>query len=362
MKWVYLSLVIMGLLFVGGCTIPTPCAPSEMGIAGNMHPSGYALVSLSPSLTWEYPSSAPSPYPYPSGSSDCAISGYQIYLAEFNDQYHDLGGSVSGAASNSFTPSSPLAPATTYFWEVKALSSSGPGPWSGKHAFVTGPVCDVPSLPAPYAYSPSGTIHTLRPAFIWWGDYAHTNACMPSAYRFELSTEPGFGTTVAAFDAPDDPSYGWTGWTPDSDLLDCTDYYWRVAAKNASVVGPFANKSFRTQVGACPMTYIFIPLTNANCRIGPNPLYDRLTFLTPGDRLPVLARHQTADGMWYNLQLPDNNRCWAAEATGKFEGDPNGLPFSDDFPSLPEQKPGGEGEPPEPSVPPCVESPTHKCP
>lgn len=363
MKWFYLTLVIAGLLIVGGCTLPTPCAPAEMGIAGNLNPSNYALVGLSPSLTWEYPSSSPSPYPYPSGTSDCAITGYKVYLARFNEQYHDLGGNISGSSSTSFTPGSPLEPASMYFWEVKAVSSSGQGPWTGKHAFITGPVCDVSSVPEPYAHSPSGTIDTLRPAFIWWwGDYyAYLYECLPSGYRFELSTDPAFGSTVAAFDAPFDPSYAGPGWTPDSDLLDCTNYYWRVAATNGSDIGPFANKSFRTQVGFCPLTFVFIPNTNANCRIGPNPLYNRVTLLTPGDRLAVVARHSTEDGMWYELQLPDNNTCWAAEQTGQFEGDPNEVLVSDDFPSLPEQKPEDEGEPPEPSVPPC-DPKTRNCP
>jgi hypothetical protein len=128
MKWLYITLLLLGVLLIGGCSMPTPCAPAEMGIAGNLSPSNYALVSLSPSLTWEYPPSVPLPYPYPSGSSDCAINGYQVYLAPFYDQYNNLGGNVLGSTSTSFTPSGALTPATLYFWEVRALSASGPAP------------------------------------------------------------------------------------------------------------------------------------------------------------------------------------------------------------------------------------------
>lgn len=71
MRRLYFALVMFGLMFfIGGCGgggSPIPCTPSEIGIAGNLSPSNYQLVGLSPSLTWEYPSSSPSPYPYPTG-------------------------------------------------------------------------------------------------------------------------------------------------------------------------------------------------------------------------------------------------------------------------------------------------------
>ena len=336
MKWLYLIIVMLGMLFIEGCgPIPIPCAPSAMGIPGNMHPSNFAIVSLSPSLTWEYPSSSPSPYPYPSGVGDCAISGYDIFLAKFNDKYYDIGGSVSGASTNSFTPSSPLEPATIYFWEARAVSSAGPGPWSGKHAFVTGPICAVTSLSAPYAHSPTGTIGTLRPTFIWWGGFSHPASCTPEGYHFELSTDPAFGSTVESFDATVDPSSAWKGWTPGYDLLDCTNYFWRIAGRSGGSVGPYANQSFRIEVGACLTPANFISHTNGNCRIGPDPRYNRLAILNPGDTLPVTALHQTEDDTWYKVRLPNDVLCWAAGVTGLFEGDPEQVPESNDYPPLP---------------------------
>lgn len=345
MKWFYLFIVGLGLLFIGGCTMPTPCVPSEMGIPVNMQPSGFAIVSLSPSLTWEYPSSTLSPYPYPSGTPGCAISGYKIYVAKFNDKYTDIGGNVSGASSHSFT-AGPLEPATMYVWEAKALSSAGPGPWSGKHAFVTGPVCKAASLSAPIAHSPTGTINTLRPTFIWWGGYSHPASCTPEGYRFELSTDPSFGSMVYDFETTVDPSSSWEGWTPDSDLLDCTDYYWRIAGKGVGSLGLWGTQSFRTEVGICQVPFNFTPKTNANCRVGPNSLYNRVIVLNPGDKLTVEARHLTEDGFWFYLRLPDNKTCWVSEVTGNIEGDPNALPEGTDFPPLKLKEPGAPDEGP----------------
>jgi hypothetical protein len=336
MKRLFLLILMVGSLFIGACNMPTPCDPSEIGIAGNLTPTGHALVGLTPTLDWEYPSSLVSPYPYPSGTSGCGISGYQVWLVSQSSPYYDIGGDVSGFATTSFTTTT-LQPVTTYYWQVRAVSSSGPGPWSGRHAFVTGPLCSPSALTAPSAWRPTGTVNTLRPTFNW---YVHQPTCMPGGAHFELSLDPGFGSTVATFDGDLNPRN--MHWVPESDLLDCTDYYWRVATKSGSTLGPYTTNSFRTQVGSCPLTFIFIPFDAANCRIGPNPLYDRRLILTRGLEYPVTAQHMTADGLWYKLNIENDLSCWVSDVTGNFDGDPNKLPDDTDFPPLPD-KPSNDG-------------------
>jgi hypothetical protein len=199
------------------------------------------------------------------------------------------------------------------------LSGAGAGPWSGIRAFYTGPVCATSSLAAPSLYYPAGVIHTLHPIFYWSypGIYS-PGACLPQGFRIDVSTDPSFSDTSLS---------GGTGnprmeWTTAGDLQDCTDYYWRVAAINDTTLGPFSpTQSFTTQVGLCIVMPIFIPRTNANCRIGPNTLYGRLAVLNPGDQLPVVGRHQTEDGNWYVVQY-NNLECWVAERTGDLQGDP----------------------------------------
>jgi len=269
MKWLWLALVAGISLTAASCTLELPCAPSEMGAPGNLSPAHFALVSLNPNLTWQYPPSEPSPYPYPAGSADCAITGYKVQLHDITGSGIDAGGEVSGSTTTSFTPAAPLRPATLYYWEVRAISASGMGPWSPIGAFYTGPMCDTSSLAAPLLGSPSGVIHTLRPIFDWDYPGTHsTGACLPQGFRIDVSTSPSFADTSLS---------GGTGnprriWTTGRDLEDCTTYYWQVAAINEITLGPFsATKTFSTQVGECPL---LAPSSALDCPAG--------TFFAPG--------------------------------------------------------------------------------
>ena len=318
MKWLILTLLALGVIVVAGCTLSFPCPPSDMGAPGNLVPANYALAPLSPTLTWEYPSSVPSPYPYPVGSTDCTITGFQVYL--FTDvigSSPDLGGTVSGS-THSFTPGAPLAPTTLYFWQVRVLSSSGNGPWSGIRAFYTGPMCATSSLAAPTLGSPAGVIHTLRPIFYW--NYPGSS-CLPEGYRIDVSTSASFADTSLS-GGTGNPR---TSWTTAEDLEDCTLYYWRVAAINDITLGPFSpTQTFNTQVGTClARLIIFIPKIRGYCRIGPGTLYDVLRTLSPGDRMPVAGWYVAADGPWYYLA----DGCYASGKTGDLEGDPELLPI-----------------------------------
>jgi hypothetical protein len=150
-----------------------------------------------------------------------------------------------------------------YFWEVRAVSISGNGPWSPIAAFYTGPRCETSSLASPVLGSPSGVIHTLRPMFNW--DYPGTHspgACLPEGFRIDVSTSPSFADTSLS---------GGTGdprrlWTTADDLEDCTTYYWQVAAINDVTLGPFSpTNTFTTQVGTCAAP---TPASAADCPAG----------------------------------------------------------------------------------------------
>ena len=114
-KSVVLLFVLGVFLFVPACGGGTAgyCTASMLGAPGGLSPAGGTVVSLSPTLQWEYPSSAPSPYPYPAGSSDCLISGYQVHLVRSYGS-GELGGEVD-SSTTSFSPSAPLQPASQYF-------------------------------------------------------------------------------------------------------------------------------------------------------------------------------------------------------------------------------------------------------
>jgi hypothetical protein len=333
-RWLFLALMLGGLVYIEGCG-PAPCDPAAMGAPGNLWPANYVIVSTSPTLTWEYPSTVPVPYPYPAGSTDCGISGYQVRLISSSGDDVDLGGMVSGSTTTSFSPAA-LAPATLYFWEARAVSFAGKGPWSGYRAFYTGPICATSALAAPTAYYPIGTIATLWPTMYW--SYPGSS-CLPEGYRIDLSTDPGFSDTSLS-GGTGNPS---TSWAPAHALQDCTTYFWRVAAINDTTLGPFSSTlSFETKVGLCLTAQVFIPRIYANCRTGPNTLFSRVSAVNPGEQLSVQGRHQTEDGTWFDVLLADGRECWISDVTGEFQGDIELVKFIVP-PDLPKRKePGSE--------------------
>ena len=106
-QWLMLVLAVAGLLIAVACNIPAQCDASQLGAPGNLAPAAREIVSLIPSLTWTYPPSSPSPYPYPAGSPDCALSGYQVHLVQAGSEATEYGGS---SIYQNFTPAEPLLP------------------------------------------------------------------------------------------------------------------------------------------------------------------------------------------------------------------------------------------------------------
>lgn len=353
-KWILLLLCFSTLSFLLGCG-PTPATPTptpigggtptptpvpstcaaSLGAPGNLSPAGKAIVPLTPTLQWEYPSSAPSPYPYPAGTGGCPVSGFEIHLISSVDLVIEHGG-MAGSSATTFSPSSPLSPATLYFWEVRALTAGGYGPWSGFRAFFTGPVCDTASLAAPILYSPSGTIHDVWPTLNW----AYPgSSCVPQGYRIDLSTSPTFADTSLS-GGTGNPS---TSWAPAHALTDCTTYHWRVAAINGTTLGPFSSSmSFTIHAGAsCPL--YFVPPYKVSCRMGPGYLFGIVAPVDPKVPLLALGRYQTEDGNWFKLQLSDGkSQCFLFESSGELSGDPKLLPILApiDFPTLVPTVPG----------------------
>lgn len=338
------------LILTSGCGggTPTPCAPSTLGAPGNLSPAHMAIVSLTPTLQWEYPSSVPSPYPYPAGAAGCGVSSFQVYLLKMGDHI-DLGGSVGGS-SMSFSPSM-LEPASQYFWEVRAIVPGGHGPWSGFRTFFTGPICDT--LVAPDAYYPEGTISDIWPKFYW---HYPSTTCLPEGYRIDVSTDASFSDTSLS-GGTGNPS---TVWTTAHALNDCTQYFWRVAGINGTTLGPYSGvKTFTINTGGACATLVptlvaptlvpyliphFIPDLYANCRAGSGQLYGIVAGVPAGTQAEVLGRHQTQDGWWYLVRLPPNGpECWMFERSGKLDGDPDLIPTRLP-PPLPTEPPGGGGQ------------------
>jgi hypothetical protein len=69
---------------------------------------------------------------------------------------------------------------------------------------------------------------------------------------------------------------------------------------------------------------IFTFTQQANCRKGPNTLYESLGFGQVGEQVPIQGLSDPAG--WYYVQLPNEARCFAAGSTGDVSGSLDGLP------------------------------------
>ncbi len=238
MKKFLVSLLLLAgasALFFSGCNLPQPTPSPTAGLpicdTANLQaviqtgPDDGAVVNtLTPVLTWQYP------------DPNCTPEGYRIDLYTgpfFND---DLGGGT-GNPSTSWTPASPLQPATEYGWKVRPINGTTLGPVAGWHYFFTGPMCDDPhALVAPVLLAPAnGAIYDdLRDAGLIW-DYPED--CLPEGYRIDVSPDPDFNDTSLS-GGTGSPSTRWGVGRP---LTPCQTYYWRVAAVIGSTLGPYSD-------------------------------------------------------------------------------------------------------------------------
>jgi len=367
--------VICIVIILSACTLPTPttlppgpsslttlCGPGELNAPFLTSPTNWSIVdSLNPPLMWST-NDLTSPYPYP--YDDCSPSGYQIRLKKGPFFTTDLGAESYGANIKTWTPSTALEPGSEYAWAVAAFVPGGTGPYGGNNYFFTGPVCATESLAAPDLLRPmnGNIVTTAQPTLIW----KYPNPCVPEGYRIDLSVDPSFSDTSLS-GGTGNPS---TRWSPGTDLADCTWYYWRVAPINGTTLGPFSTvRNFLVDLtGSCtyplpdliavipsPIVEPLIPgLTldkNANCRFGPDILFEIRRSYFAGDVLIVKGMNDAKT--WAYIQMPNEGEkfCWVAVSTGKLNVDPSVIPVVDSPPppNPPADNPGGDSSNPQPS-------------
>jgi hypothetical protein len=225
----------------------TGCAPhcSEADLVQPI-PSGpipdSIINDLSSPILWNYPA-----------GYECQPDGFRLEIAT-DMNFHDLyTTATTGAFVTSWTPATPFDALEEYWWRVAGGVDDGAGgltlgPWSAPVRFFTGPVCDPAHQSSPVLDWPGAgeTIDTVLPLLQW---HYVGPGCTPEGYRIDLSTEPDFVDTSLS---------GGTGnprtrWFPGDDLLDCGDYYWRVAPIVGTALGPFSEtRTFHVDVaGLC---------------------------------------------------------------------------------------------------------------
>ena len=177
----------------------------------------------------------------------------------------------SGEPADAYELAARLDPEQTYYWRVRALDGANTGPYSAIAAFevFTPLVVDKPTPTAPVGSAVTAT----RQATLVVNNASITGPVTSVAYRFEVSTDPGFGSVVASMTVPAGSA---TTTATTGDLAWETLHYWRSRAlaqgKEGEVGGPWSDTAtFRTgaQPAALGVPTLVSPINGATTPANP---------------------------------------------------------------------------------------------
>jgi len=194
-------------------------------------PSG-AATTATPAYAWNASAGATSYYLIVMNTAGVAVSSSYSASAL---------GCGSGTGTCSITPSIALANGSTYNWFVNASNNVGTSGWSnGLTITVSGSGPTVPG--APTLVSPTGTVATTTPTYMW-------NAS-PGATRYYLLVQNTHGVAVSlsvTATAAGCATGSTCSYTPGTPLAPATTYSWFVNASNSLGTSAWsAGKTIRT--------------------------------------------------------------------------------------------------------------------
>lgn len=69
----------------------------------------------------------------------------------------------------------------------------------------------------------------------------------------------------------------------------------------------------------------FVLVNNANCRFGPNVVFEVVNSALAGASVPIEGKNE--DGTWWLVRLPNGDLCWMSGSTGNPNGSLGNIPF-----------------------------------
>ena len=206
-------------------------APAVPALAS---PSTGANTLPSPTLSWAASAGATSYELQVSTSSDFSSIVYDQSGLTSTSQ------GVTGVATNN----------TVYYWRVNATNAGGTSGWSSAWNFT---VIYLPTVPALVSPANGATGVSVSPALSW------TSATGAASYRLQIFSDPALSTLAYQKD-----SISGTAWTVAVSLLNNTQYYWRVGAKNAGGYSGYSDTfNFTTIVAKPSVPALVSPINGA---------------------------------------------------------------------------------------------------
>ena len=227
--------VVIVLLLLSGCNLPggDDCAYEDLPAPINISASS----GLSPVITWAY-------------AGTCEPDAFDIVLLDVTGETVEVETAVVDGLVDSWTPSSPLSPASLYDFRITPVSGLTTGQ-QGWASIRTGPYCTTNTAPVLLSPEngavidevvnitsvPDGEVIATTPSFmmIWEGD----PDCLPAdGYEVQVSR-------IVSFPPAATQIYRSTGrrmmffFPPGVEWHDCETYYWRaIPLGDGSEAGP----------------------------------------------------------------------------------------------------------------------------
>ena len=185
-------------------TLPAPNIPVLISPT-----NGSNILTLTPTLDW---------------SDVIGATSYTLQVATDTNFTNLVINLNSLTISQYSVPTGILIGNTTYYWRVRAVNETGPGPWSARWNFRTITIPPAPNLVAP----PNNSTNQPPAVFLDWDSLVAANT-----YRIQLATDSLFN--LITFDTNGViPSF--LQMNP-SILSPNGKYYWRVSATNLAGTG-----------------------------------------------------------------------------------------------------------------------------
>ena len=222
----------------------------------------------------------------------------------------------SGASADAYELTAMLDPEQMYYWRVRALDGANTGPYSATAVFqVFTPL--VVGQPMPMA-PVGGAMTATRRATLVLDNASIAGPTTSVVYRFEVSTDPGFGGVVASLTVP---AGGATTTATTGDLAWETPHYWRSRAiaqgTEGEVRGPWSDTAtFRTapQPLALGVPTLVSPVNGATGSTNP-PTFAVANGLVTGPARPVSLFFHIATDAGFNTVIAVFNTPMSATGT-----------------------------------------------
>ena len=263
----------------------SPAAPVAPAVPALATPADHAAdVALAPALSW-------------SASEGAASYDVQVSTSE------DFSSFVANETGLTATTTSlaDLAEGTAYFWRVRAVNAGGASTYSAAWSFTTtdptAAPSPIPNAPVPASPADAAADVALAPTLVW-----HASAGA-ATYEVQVSTGAAFESYTVDATGVTDTTYAL------ADLLEGTNYFWRVRALNADGASSYSTARSFTTTDPTPTP---TPVPNAPVSASPADAAADVALS------PTLVWHASAGAATYDVQVSTGAafESYIVDATG----------------------------------------------